>query len=440
MSSRNESKIRLAAVFLVIVCALLTAILFAYQELNRAPGELMRYLAHRLVGHPKLEFFVVPIFARLRPIIEKPIDGPIPTLGKGQQAQSLAPQRYDTLGRPLPIEKVNDAWADGDASPSNLILATSEASLENAIRESRPGLTIEVLPGVYKFSRTVEIRRGGTSGAPIVVRAKVPGTVNIEFSALEGFHLHAPYWIFENLVIRGICRSHSDCEHAFHVVSNARNIVIRNNRIEEFNAQIKVNGEGGEWPDDGLIQFNTLTNSKIRKTDNPVTLVDIVGANRWIVADNVIANFIKGGSDQVSYGVFMKGAGSDGQIVRNLITCTSSDISQPGQRVGISFGGGGTGAEYCRDKKCITEYSRGIVAHNVVAHCNDFGIYLNKASESSISNNALVNTYGIDVRYPTSSAIVEGNSVDGVIRSRDGGVVHQRDNRLVSIRKIPDHF
>ena len=44
----------------------------------------------------------------------------------------------------------------------------------------------------------------------------------------------------------------------------------------------------------------------------------------------------------MAYGVFMKGASAQGRIERNLIICTTQDISQPGNRIGLSFGGGGT--------------------------------------------------------------------------------------------------
>ena len=42
--------------------------------------------------------------------------------------------------------------------------------------------------------------------------------------------------------------------------------------MEDFNAHIKVNGEGGQWPDNGLVQYNTLTNSHPRTTVKTVAL------------------------------------------------------------------------------------------------------------------------------------------------------------------------
>ena len=82
---------------------------------------------------------------------------------------------------------------------------------------------------------------------------RVAGTVELAVSAVEGIRVSEPFWIFENLDWRGSCDSHDDCEHAFHVVGRAHGTVILNNSMREFNAHVKINGEAGQWPDDGLV-------------------------------------------------------------------------------------------------------------------------------------------------------------------------------------------
>jgi parallel beta-helix repeat protein len=99
-----------------------------------------------------------------------------------------------------------------------------------------------------------------------------------------------------------------------------------------------------------------------------------------------------------------------------------------GQRVGLSFGGGGTGKEYCRDGRCITEHEQGVIEANLIASCSDDGIYINRSATSRISHNTLVDTGGIVVRYAESSADVSGNLVDGAIRTRDDGLLRASDN------------
>jgi parallel beta-helix repeat protein len=408
----------------------------AYLHFDRTPGELMRYAERRLIGHPKLEFVILPIFKTLRPLIERPVGGPFPTLGKGQQAQTLSPQRYDNEGRPIPLDPPRDE--PPSALVGETITITSASGIPQALSKARSGQIIELAPGTYAMPISLHIHNAGEATRPIVMRAKVPGSVIIESTATEGFHLHAPYWVFENLVIRGTCKEHSNCEHAFHIVGKAQNIVIRNNRIEDFNAHIKVNGLGDIFPDNGLVQFNTLSNTRPRMTANPVTPIDIVAADNWRLADNIISNFVKADGNKISFGAFMKGSGNHGLIERNLVICTTENISQPGNRVGLSLGGGGTDKNACRDKRCITEFSQGAIVDNIIAHCNDFGIYINRASQSRVSANTLANTYGIDVRFPTSSGFVSANTHDGRIRARDDANVETLDNHHHWVLQLPD--
>lgn len=392
-----------------------------YVHLNRTPGELLRYTEHRVEGHPKLEWLTTPVFQWLRPLIERPITEPVGMLGRGQQSQSLGAQRYDRAGRPVASKAVEGGQRHATPDPAWTQVHTDD-ELSKAISTARPGDIIDIAPGTYRMSRSIKITNSGSLDHPITVRAQVPGSVIIESTASEGFRLHAPYWIFENLVIRGICPIHSNCEHAFHIVGKAQNTVIRNNRIEDFNAHIKVNGLRPDWPDHGLIQFNTLTNHGKRQTGHPVTPIDIVAASAWQVLDNHISNFVKGDGNQISYGAFMKGGGQNGAIERNVFVCTNTDISQPGKRIGASLGGGGTDTASCRDQRCVTEHTGGKIHNNLIAHCNDFGIYVNKSNQTHITSNTLINTYGIDVRYPTSSALITNNALDGHIRQRDGAI------------------
>ncbi len=387
---------------------------------ERTQGEFVRYAVRRLEGHPNLESLLLPPLLWLQARAERTVPaGPLPTLGKGQQAQSLQP-------------------LTGQAAQAE-IRAASAAEIVTALSSAKAGQTILIKPGTYRITNKVNTGFAGSREQPITVRASAPGQVTIEFDTVEGFAVSQAFWIFENLTIRGVCKEHSDCEHAFHVFGNANHTVIRNNLIKDFNAHIKVNGLDGDWPDDGLVQFNTLTNSKLRETHLPVTLVDIVGANHWTLADNLVSNFIKGEGDHISYGMFMKGAGRGGRIERNLIVCTPQDISQPGSRVGLSFGGGGTGKPYCRDQRCDAEYTAGLAANNIVAHCNDFGIDVNQSSAILIAHNTLINTAGIDVRRGPASAQAYGNLLDGRIRQRDGAQLKSEMNELASMPAIYDH-
>ena len=206
-----------------------------------------------------------------------------------------------------------------------------------------------------------------------------------------------------------------------------------NNRLDGFNAHFKINGVKGRFPDQGLIQDNSLSNPGPRATARPVTPIDLVAASGWTVRGNVISNFIKLGGNRVSYGAFAKGGGSANLFERNLVWCEPTAPGTAGQRVGLSLGGGGTGKRVCRDGRCITEQDDSVIRANLIVGCSDAGIYLNSAANSRIEDNTLIDTGGIEVRYPTSSALVDGNLVDGAIRSRDDGLLRLQDNRSASI-------
>jgi hypothetical protein len=317
----------------------------------------------------------------------------------------------------------------GVQQPGGVVAATPD-DVRRAVANAQAGEVITLLPGTYRFrERAIDADRPGRPDAPIVVRAAMPGSVRIEFEQVEGFRVSAPWWRFENLEIHGVCADDTYCEHAFHVVGAGRHFASVNNAIADFNAHFKINGAGADFPDDGLIESNTLYNTHARRTGNPVVPIDLVAASRWQIRANIIKDFIKLEGNQVSYGAFAKGAGSANVFERNVVWCEDRLRGQVGQRVGLSLGGGGTGAEYCRDRKCITEQQGGIVRANLIAACSDVGIYLNSAADSRVDDNTLVDTSGIDVRFATSSARLDGNLVDGAIRSRDGALLHLGDNR-----------
>ncbi len=317
--------------------------------------------------------------------------------------------------------------------PDELTVGSSHALL-SALRSAEPGDVITIAPGKYSFTgRSVYVGRSGTESKPITLRAKSFGTVTLQLSTQEGLHVLGANWVFENLIIQGTCSSDSYCEHAFHIVGDARNTVIRNNWISNFNASIKVNGVKGKFPDNGQIVHNAFVNDHARKTANPVALLDIVGASNWIIEANFIADFAKAEGDRISYGAFFKGAGEDNIFERNLVRCEWRH--RGGARVGFSFGGGGTYAAACRDGKCTREQERGILRNNIILDCpNDVGVYLNKSADTMIHNNLIMNTRGIDVRFPQSNARILNNIIDGRILARSQSAYTARGNIMSRFR------
>ncbi|MGY8960751.1 MAG: hypothetical protein ACKVKG_14770 [Alphaproteobacteria bacterium] len=228
------------------------------------------------------------------------------------------------------------------------------------------------------------------------------------------------------------------CEHAFQLNGDADNVIIRNNRIRDFNASIKSNGamvttaDGGEvrkYPDHVRIVGNAIYNSRPRRTNAPVTLIDVVGGRGWLVRGNLIADFEKAGGNKISYAMFLKGNSRDGIIEQNLVVCEWKFSG--GIRLGLSLGGGGTGKQFCEKQDCRTEHTNGIIRNNIVLNCpRDVAVYLNKAKGTKIYNNTFMNTgAGVDVRFKTSSADAQNNIITGTVRDRNGDV-HTEANNL----------
>lgn len=402
-----------------------------YKE--RTAGELIRYARIRLLGHELLETVMLPALAELESSIERPIPNTkMPSLSKGQQSFGMAPARFSAKGHaqaesatPAPYELPGGV---------NEIRVASSAELFRAMQKAQAGQTILIAPGRYAITRPLLTGAAGEPEFPIQVRASKPGEVRLEISSSVGFRVAHPFWVFENLNLRGVCEEQANCEHAFHIVGAARSSVVRNNLMEDFNAHVRVNGEAEAWPDDGLLQFNSFSNSRPRATHREVAPIDIVGVSRWRIFDNHIGGFAKSLGNQTAYGVLIRGGGHGGRLERNLLVCNSQPGASPGIRVGLSFGGNSVDKKFCREQ-CEFEHSAGIASNNVVAHCNDFGLDVNRSTSILLAHNSLINTSGIDVRSAQSSATVYGNLLDGRIRERDGARANASMNEVLDLRQ-----
>lgn len=309
------------------------------------------------------------------------------------------------------------------------------AELLAAIQSAQAGDEIVLADGNYPLTGA-NCSAAGTEDMPIVVRAANPLGAKVELDSLEGFKVTAPHWHFEGLDVRGVCAVDSNCEHAFHVMGAAEGFVLRRSRVRDFNAQLKVNASNidGTYviPHKGLIEYNELGDTRGRNTSNPVTKLNIDTGDDWVIRGNYIHDAYKMGGDGVSYATFLKSGGNRGLVERNLVVCSKDTTG--GTRIGLSFGGGGTGAQYCApafdpDKPCSIEHTGGTMRNNIIANCTDVGIYLNRAKESHILYNTLVATAGVDFRFDTTSGEAVGNVLAGVIRARDNAMLTNSENR-----------
>ncbi|GAB3407549.1 right-handed parallel beta-helix repeat-containing protein [Massilia agilis] len=409
--------LRYASLLALLGLSVTTAAALYLQGMGVAPRALGPYVGQRSAGHNPLVSGIGSWLQERLLSLDRSGPGPyaMPSFSVGAMAMPSSQASDQACWRTPGCRRLRK-------------FASSPADVRAAVQAAQPGDVITLLPGTYRFGAGLVALAAGTEQAPITVRAERHGSVVIQFDTVEGFAVSGPWWRFENLIVQGACTIDARCEHAFHVAGDAHHFVAVNNSISDFNAHFKINGSGGRFPDHGLIDHNTLANSAPRKTAGPVTPIDLVGASGWTIRANYIADFIKAQGDRVSYGAFAKGAGAGTTIAGNVVLCEQRLQGQPGQRVGLSFGGGGTGKPYCRDRRCITEQDHGVIRDNLVAACSDAGIYINSAADTQIIHNTLLDTGGIDVRFPESGADVISNLVDGTIRARNGARVRALDN------------
>lgn len=322
------------------------------------------------------------------------------------------------------------AWAE--------ISVSTSAALRDAIAAAAPGHVIVIEPGTYAFEsggRALSARAMGMAERPIVVRSRSPLAARLDLATQEGIVVEGAHWHFEGLDVRGTCAKPADCEHAFHVVGQAEGFVLRESRLVDFNAQIKVNATRVDgvmrMPHRGLIERCDIHDTSVRGDTTPVTKINIDTGDGWIVRDNRIADFAK--ETGVSYGAFMKSGGSGGVFERNLVICSDRVSGGTGVRIGLSFGGGGTGAAYCAPAfdtsvPCEVEHSGGTMRNNIIVGCNDVGVYLNRAKDTKLLHNTLLATSGVDFRFSTSSGDARGNVIEGKLRKRDGANFTDADN------------
>jgi hypothetical protein len=430
------------AAHLALVAA--AVVFFAFLQ-ERSFGEIVQRVESRFGrDYPSVVWPAMQVVRTLglptRKEVEKvelpPFPGPEAWPLHGILPYGLLPQRYDAAGRPVQSEAAS--VQDPRQATGRIVQVRDMDGLRRALKHARAGDEITLAAGLYQFKgHRLSLGENGSRLSPIYLRAENPGAVILELDTLEGFYVDKSFWIFENLRIQGSCGSDSRCEHAFHVVGDAQSVVIRNNELIDFNAAIKVNmvrrGETELLPDFGLVQNNSLYNTRPRQTSNPATPVNINAGSGWVVSANFVADFSKAGGDRISYAGFMKSNSFGGVFERNLVVCHWKLPGNGDTRLGLSFGGGGTGEQFCRGGSCGREHSGGVIRNNIIARCPmDVGIYLNRASGTRISNNLVVGTRGIDVRFPESSAVIENNVIFGRIRDRDGGSHQARENIIDS--------
>lgn len=283
------------------------------------------------------------------------------------------------------------------------ITVSTAPQLVSAFANAGPGDVIRLMPGTYALSAALWTRRDGTAAQPILVTTAQIGDAKLEFNSVEAVVINNAYWIVERLWINGACAVAANCEAGVGVKPAATGFILRESRLSNWIQHVKAARTPTEEVSDVTLLGNEIYNDALRS--NAGTAIDIVGGRRWHVVGNYIHDY--GGDANGDYGIFLKGATSDGIVERNLVIC-AHDRAGGGATLGLSAGGGGTGGQFCPGGDCACEDTNSIFRNNIVLHCTDSGLHSRRACGSKFYNNIVYDTgAGFQVQVNSAGAPVE---------------------------------
>jgi hypothetical protein len=292
--------------------------------------------------------------------------------------------------------------------------------VRSALGQANPGDIIRVAPGVYDFSAPLNLDRAGSPTQPI----RLIGSGNVEFriSGSLGLSIAGQDYVVEGIWLR--CQG-SQCTGArgISLWGSARRITIRGGRTTDFMQHIKgwITNVTLDAPRDITIAGNEAYNTATFNGSSNVFNLD--GGARWRVVGNYVHDY---GNAGVNYGIFLKGATTESVIERNLVAGRHDRAAGNGAVVGISFGGGRMGTQWCAAGNrgaggCICEDFDGIARNNIVLNTSDAALHVNSACGSKFLNNIVYN----------SATMLQIQSFEGV------GAIEVRNNVLEG--GLPSH-
>jgi Right handed beta helix region len=297
------------------------------------------------------------------------------------------------------------AWAD-------VVNVSTEPQLRAAIAAATPGTVIHLAPGRYVVATSLRTASAGTSAAPIVLTSDDVMTARLDVDDLEGLVINDAWWVVEKVWLNGVCAGGCNDSAGLHLKATADHFVGRQLRITNFGENIKGDRTPTTEPSDCTILDSEISNEAPEMSGGG-TGIDVVGGKRWRIAGNYVHDYAR---DGVHYGIFLKGGTSDGVIERNLVIGAKTLAHGSGAEVGISFGGGGTGPQFCATGNagasfCTCEDFNGVARNNLVVDVNDSALHSKVACGSQFLHNTVVGSSpGLQVQIVSTGAAVEAHN------------------------------
>jgi hypothetical protein len=310
----------------------------------------------------------------------------------------------------------------------------SAAEILDAIANAAPGDVITVRPGTYAFNQLIGVNNDGRDSARIFLRAESSGTVTLNLSHIENFKISAKFWIFENIRFVGDCTNGQGCEHAFHIVGDADDVIFRSNEVVNFASHVKLNGEvlgGGpakSFPDRTLFIDNFWHNTRYVANNAPHNILNLDGGKDHVVRGNIFADYNTPESlPKSASAVYPKASTLRILIEQNLIVCEKSRTAGETAR-GIQLGDGAPASICDGDTDqdgsgdCIEngQSQESIVRNNIIMNCNNggsaTGIMVGSDRESKIYHNTVYNVgqrnAGFHVGHPDHDTFWRSNILE----------------------------
>ena len=264
----------------------------------------------------------------------------------------------------------------------------------NALGQANAGDIIRVAPGVYEFSGAIRLDSAGSPSEPIqLIGEGDPGDVEFRINGSLGLSIAGQDYVVAGIWLR--CQG-SQCTEArgISIWGSARRVTIRGCRTTDFSQHIKGWIADGtlDAPEDIVIAGNEAYNTASYNGSSNV--LNLNGGARWRVVGNNVHDF---GNTGINYGIFLKGATTQSVIERNLVAGSYDRAAGSGVVVGISFGGGRMGTQWCAAGNqgaggCICEDYDGIARNNIVVNTSDAALHVNSACGSKFLNNIVYNS------------------------------------------------
>jgi len=312
-------------------------------------------------------------------------------------------------------------------------VSTPQEILE-AIANASPGDVINIAPGAYAFDQLIRIQNDGQAEARIFLRAEMPDTVTLNLSHIENFKIYGKYWIFENIRFVGDCPDGQGCEHAFHIVGDADDLIFRHNEIVNFASHVKLNGEvigdgpARSFPDRTMFIGNFWHNTRYVTNNAPHNILNLDGGRDHVVRRNIFADYNTPESlPKSASAVYPKASAVGILFEQNLIVCEKVRVAGETAR-GIQLGDGAPdsicdgdadqdGIGDCEDNGQSQE---AIVRNNIIMNCNNggsaTGIMVGSDRGSKIYHNTVFNVgrrnAGFYIGHPNHDTFWQSNILE----------------------------